>query len=97
MMGALDPPLAQQVLDEWAGIIHAGDIRASPLGCLRALIRRAHEGTFTPERGVQVGEARKVRQKIVVQAVARPEPGPVDENNPLVRRVLEIAQRSCRK
>ncbi len=31
MMGALDPPLDQQVLNEWAGIIHAGGIRASPL------------------------------------------------------------------
>ncbi|MCY4420953.1 MAG: helix-turn-helix domain-containing protein, partial [Gammaproteobacteria bacterium] len=51
MIEELSPPLDQLVLDEWAGIIAADDIRASPLGCLRALIKRALEGKFTPERG----------------------------------------------
>ena len=79
MMGALDPPLAQQVLDEWAGIIHAGSIRASPLGCLRALIRRAKEGTFTPERAMHVAEARKAKQCVAVPAMALPEPDPLSQ------------------
>lgn len=41
MIAGLDAAPAQQVLDEWAGILAAGDIRASSLGCLRTLIKRA--------------------------------------------------------
>jgi len=39
MIGALNTPINQQVLDEWAGIITAGAIRSSTLGCLRTLCR----------------------------------------------------------
>jgi hypothetical protein len=98
MITALAAPLNQQVLDEWAGIIAAGDIRSSPLGCLRALIKRAQEGAFTPERALRVAQARKARQRAeTAQAqVELPEPGPVEENNPLVRRMREIAKRACK-
>jgi len=37
MIGGLNAPINQQVLDEWTGIITAGAIRSSTLGCLRAL------------------------------------------------------------
>jgi len=99
MIAMLAAPLNQQVLDEWAGIITAGDIRSSSLGCLRALIKRAQAGTFTPERALRVAQARKARQRMeAAQAhVELPAPGPIDEDSPLVRRMMEIAQRSCRK
>lgn len=87
MIAMLAAPLNQQVLDEWAGIITAGDIRSSSLGCLRALIKRAQVGTFTPERAMHVAQAH----------VELPTPGPIDEDSPLVRRMMDIAQRSCKK
>jgi len=98
LITALAAPLNQQVLDEWTGIIAAGDIRSSPLGCLRALIKRAQEGTFTPERALRVAQTRKARRRAeTAQAqVELPEPGPVEENNPLVRRMREIAKRACK-
>jgi hypothetical protein len=63
MVAVLPKPLNQQVLDEWTGIITAGEIRASSLGCLRALVRHAQQGTFAPERALRVARARKVRQR----------------------------------
>ena len=93
MIGAVDPPLNQQVLDEWAGIIAAGSIRASPLGCLRALIERAREGKFTPERGHHIAQARLAEQRVQIQAAKLPELAPVDESSPLVRRIQRVAQR----
>ncbi len=93
MIGALNPPLNQQVLDEWAGIIKAGGIRASPLGCLRALIKRAQEGKFTPERGHRIAQARQADRRVQAQAAKLPELAPVDESSPLVRRIQRMAQR----
>ena len=99
MIAMLAAPLNQQVLDEWTGIITAGDIRSSSLGCLRALIKRTQAGAFTPERALHVAQARKACQRMeAAQAhVELPAPGPIDEDSPLVRRMMEIAQRSCRK
>ena len=93
MIGAVDPPLNQQVLDEWAGIIAADDIRASQLGCLRALIKRAQEGKFTPERGLRIAQARLAERRVQAQAAKLPELAPVDESSPLVRRIQRVAQR----
>jgi GntR family transcriptional regulator len=81
LLAALEAPLSQQVLDEWAGIIAAGAIRASPLGCLRALIKRAQAGTFTPERALRVARTRETRQRVEAAQVATerlelpPQPG----------------------
>lgn len=55
----LSSPLAQMVIDEWAGIIAAGAIRNSPLGYLRALVSRMQRGEFTPKYADQVAQARK--------------------------------------
>ena len=94
MLAVLKPPLDQLVLDEWAGIIAAGAIRASPLGCLRELVKRAQKGTFTPERGLRVARARETRQRVEVARVdiARPELPVADENNPLVKRLRALAK-----
>jgi hypothetical protein len=99
MLAALQAPLNQQVLDEWAGIMAAGAIRVSPLGCLRALIKRAQAGSFTPERALRVAQARKARQRIeAAQAqVKLTMSGPIDEGNPIVQRLMTIAQRKCRR
>ena len=94
LVRSLDPPLQQQVLDEWAGIIAAGDIRKSSLGCLRALVRHAREGSFTLERGIRVAQGRRTRQRVAAQAEQVPELVEVDESDPLVHRILEIRQRS---
>lgn len=99
LLATLEAPLNQQVLDEWAGVMAAGAIRASPLGCLRALVTRARAGTFTPERALRVAQTRKTRQRVETAqaAIERPELPPPDENNPLVRRVQAIAQRIAEK
>jgi hypothetical protein len=96
MIAVLEAPLNQQVLDEWAGIIDAGDIRASTLGCLRALIQRAQTDTFTPERGLRVAQARKARQRMAAAQshVEPPVLAPVDENSALVRRLMAIGKRA---
>jgi len=99
MIAGLDAALAQPVLDEWAGIIAAGDIRASTLGCLRALVARAQAGTFTAERALRVAQSRETRQHVEAAqaAIERPELPAPDENNPLVRRVMDMARRVSRK
>jgi hypothetical protein len=100
MIGVLATPLDQQVLDEWAGIIHAGAIRASPLGCLRALIKRAQQGKFTPERALGVAQARKAQLRTVARAqtaVASPKLGPINQENPLVKRITGLSKRTSRE
>ncbi|MCY4419831.1 MAG: helix-turn-helix domain-containing protein [Gammaproteobacteria bacterium] len=97
MVRKLSAPVNQQVLDEWAGIMVAGDIRASPLGCLRVLVQRAQEGTFTPERAMRVAQARKAKQRVKAQMEELPELAPADESNPIVHRMQQIAQRPRRE
>jgi len=100
MIGVLTTPLDQQVLDEWAGIISAGAIRASPLGCLRALIKRAQQGRFTPERALRVAQARKAQLRTATQAqtlVELPELGPIDEESALVKRLTDLSKRTSRE
>jgi hypothetical protein len=94
MLAVLQPPLDQLVLDEWAGIIAAGAIRASPLGCLRELVKRTRKGTFTPERGLRVARARETRQRMAAARVdiERQELPVADENNPLVKRLRALAK-----
>lgn len=52
--------VAQQVLDELAGRLAKNSVRGSPLSYLRALIKRAAMGEFTPEVGVSVAQAREM-------------------------------------
>jgi hypothetical protein len=100
MIGVLPAPIDQQVLDEWSGIITAGAIRASPLGCLRAQIKRALEGKFTPERALRVAQARKARQRTATRAQTSVEltnPGPINQENPLVKRLTGLSKRTSRE
>ncbi len=97
LVAGLNPPLAQMVIDEWAGIMSVGAIRSSPLGCLRGLIKRASEGSYTPVHAVKVAQAREAQQPSVAgqeQSPCEPLlPGPIDDNNPLVKQLTQIARR----
>ncbi|MHB8551125.1 MAG: helix-turn-helix domain-containing protein [Acidiferrobacterales bacterium] len=62
-LATLPPMLAQALLDELAGRLNAHTVRGAPLSYLRALIARAEAGTFTPEAGVRVAQARERQQK----------------------------------
>ena len=61
------------------------------------------EGVCWPSAATIAGKVgvstRTVRQRMeAAQAhVELPTPGPIDEDGPLVRRMMEIAQRSCKK
>ena len=62
-LAALPPALGQELLDELTGRLNAKALRGAPLSYLRALIARAEAGTFTPEVGVRVAQARERRQE----------------------------------
>ena len=62
-LATLPPMLAQALLDELAGRLNAHTVRGAPLSYLRALIACAEAGTFTPEVGVRVAQARERQQK----------------------------------
>ena len=97
MIRELGSPLDQQVLDEWAAIIVADDIRASPLGCLRGLIGHAREGKFTPERGLWVAQAREAKRRAKARVTKLPELAPPNPDSPLVRRLQNMAQRQSKR
>ena len=99
LLQELAPALAQQLLDEWAGIITAHAIHTSKLGCLRGLINRAKEGTFTPEKGISVAASRIRQQEIELsqrqtkqEGLSKPLPMP-NPGNPLTQRLVAIAAR----
>jgi len=48
-VAALDPPVAQTVIDEWAVLLELGAIHRSPIGYLRSLVMRAQAGAFHPK------------------------------------------------
>ena len=91
-----DPKEAQQILDEWSGIISAGKIRSSKLGCLRGLIKKAQAGDFTLELGQKISAARKTKWQLAAReekAKAQPPlPAPTDDNNPLVQRITALSK-----
>lgn len=52
----------QDILDELAGMIEAGQIRKSPLSVLRGIVRRAQDGEFAPELALVVQRARNAKK-----------------------------------
>jgi hypothetical protein len=74
-LGQLDVGLRQPVLDELAGIMKAGKIRASPLACLEGIVRRAKAGAFTPQLAPRIAHAREERrsnERALQRALAAP-------------------------
>ncbi len=45
-VAALDPPVAQIVIDEWAVLLELSAFHRSPIGYLRPLVKRAQVGAF---------------------------------------------------
>ncbi len=76
-LSQLDTGLRQPVLDELAGIMKAGKIRASPLACLAGIVRHAKAGAFTPQLAPRVAYAREERrraERAYERALAGPQP-----------------------
>jgi hypothetical protein len=99
LIKSLSPKLAQQILDEWAGIIAANAIRSSRLGCLRGIINQAKIGKFTPEKGLRIAADRKrQQQQACIQEQTRKETlPPPNPNNPITQRINAIAARQQNK
>ncbi len=95
-INSLPDALKQPVLDEWTGIIRAGAIRTSTIGCLRALVDRALDGRFTAERGVRIRHAREHQQRLKSVLEKAPDLPPPDETDVNVRRLREIQTRAAR-
>jgi hypothetical protein len=62
LVAELSTTLQQPVLDELAGLMKAGKIRAVPLACLRGIVAKAKAGAFTPDRALRVAQARRERR-----------------------------------
>ncbi len=97
---SLPNTLGQALLDELAGRLSEGALRGSPLAYLRGLVRRAEAGSFTPEAGLAVAEARSRRERTraaVDRAEARAPELPPTRNDPAIaKRLAEIKARAAR-
>jgi len=108
LQAGLPVELAQRILDELAGRLEAKAIHATPLGYLRGLVKRAHEGTFEPEMAVRVAEQRRQRQQTEItlrQAEVRrkealQQAADVSSSasmHPLARRIAAIGERTMQR
>ncbi len=99
-MTALPDAVGQALLDELAGRLSEGVLRGSPLAYLRGLVRRAEAGSFTPEAGLAVAEARSRREKTraaVERAEAKaPQLRPTQNDPAIAKRLAEIKARATR-
>ena len=93
-LAALPAALGQELLDELTGRLNAKSVHGAPLSYLRALIVRAESGTFTPEVGVRVAQARqrrpdpRPRMPSVPAAGATPRSADPSEHLQQIRQVL---------
>ena len=96
MITGLD--LAQDIVDEWAGIIATGKIRINRLGCLRGIITKAQENKFRLELGIQIQakriQAKEHEMRAIYSEELQPNLPPADPNNSFVRRLKSIQDRS---
>lgn len=98
-LAGLNENLAQQLLDELAASMKKGVIKTTPLAYLRGLAKRARAGTYTPEGALAVAHHRR-RKAEVDAALSRCDKGgqllveSVDQDNPLVKKLLRMQQRS---
>jgi hypothetical protein len=56
-------PDQQELLNELEGAINKGAVRRTKVGYMRGLIARQREGTFDPDLGIAVHEAREERAR----------------------------------
>ena len=108
LQAGLSTELAQRILDELAGRLQAKAIHATPLGYLRGLVKRAHQGTFEPEMAMRVAEQRRQRQQTEVtlrQAEVRRKEALQQaadalssaQTHPLARRIAAIGERTIQR
>jgi len=89
--------VAQQLLDELAARLAAGAVHTSPIAYLRGMIKRAANGTFTPEGALRVADARRRARQIDAMRDAADRNvtmAAVNENDPLVRRLRAIQKKA---
>ena len=98
MINRVDPPLNQQVLDEWAAIIAADDIRSSAAG-LPSRTDRTRLGRQIYARAGPVGCTGPRGEEACGGPgdEAGPELVPPNPDSPLVRRLQNMAQRQGRQ
>lgn len=58
MVAELDTAEAQDVIDEWADCMALEKIDTSPLGYLKAMVRRCQEGNFGSNLAKAMADAR---------------------------------------
>ena len=63
IVAQLDPAAAQIVINEWAGNLAAGRIEKSPLGFLRALVKRFESGQFRVQCAEVVAEVKEQEEE----------------------------------
>ncbi len=88
---------AQDIVDEWHGMVRAGRARPSPIGCLRKLVALAQKGKLTYEFKYAIADARDAQQHIAAQAARpfqMPPPPPSWEDSVLKKKLNEIMRRA---
>ena len=69
----LPPELAQEILDELAARLYAGQVRGAPLSYLRTLVARTKDGSFVAEVGIRVAAAReREREQLLAKQTQQP-------------------------
>ena len=68
----LPPELAQEILDELAARLSAGQVRGAPLSYLRTLVARTKDGSFVAEAGVRIAAAREREREQLLARQAQP-------------------------
>jgi len=87
----LEPGLAQQVLDELAGLMAANRVRTSRIALLRELVARARSGAFTPAHAPSVARRRAQEAEQVLQRAAKTQEAKQGASDVAKARFAEIA------
>ena len=68
----LPSELAQEILDELAARLSAGQVRGAPLSYLRTLVARTKDGSFVAEAGVRIAAAREREREQLLARQTQP-------------------------
>jgi hypothetical protein len=67
LLGQVEDPPAQEILDVLTAAIQAGEVRKSPLAVLRGLVSRFKDGSFDPTPGLHLATARERQRHFEAQ------------------------------
>ena len=95
----LSPELAQEILDELAARLSAGQVRGAPLSYLRTLVMRAKDGSFVAEAGIRVAIAREREREQLLAKQAQPVSEMVsrEEGRKLIEALRQTLARTSQK